>query len=610
MAANEPYGTTPLPAKGATIHYDPTNANVWEVAQQPKSQQIAVYEGSKHEGSINGATILDVNHHFVIYAVKKGLIRILHRHSTLRTLFRGHAGKQVTDIRFFLDGDVLGSVATGDGSSSVMIWRVFERTPEIMSEKLLEISTENFIISRIIWHPFNPNQFWMIHTTTNNSDDKRIASLVETTRITTLPHESEGHAVCRFHTPNIIMDGAVQLAESEASSLIDLDWSEKDVRHVLTAHKGGEIRLWDLRQVDHLPDGTLKPACLCLLQEDQPLSRCRFLPHECPRDSPFLREKAHTTCFLTAAKDNSTVTLWSPFREGSEPTKLQVFGFEYPSPAYLLDICYGPGPPEGPPPSLFVLLADQNDGKLFAWHLESEWQDQSVVSLVGCDYVVPFQSTYPMYSWSTKVVPAADISDDEMSDQGGLIFDMKLFSYQSAVVQSLTLTSFMCLPPESQWSDTTPGVRVEELQQDSGNNAASEIAMSEDFEGEEYDVGDDEEEYNEPPEASALPQPDGLDSPALASTPAPSTDPASNPFANWLGAIAGKAMGSAPVPPPPVPPVDPSTIRDPSPMLTPADIMAASATTSTATSSNASPMPQHPDAGARYAYVFTTNLLS
>ena len=150
-AVSGPYGTTPLPtslAVGGTVSAGNSPVSVKfdenavaDVSQQPQTQQIAVFEATPNEDCINGS-LLDVNQHFVVYAVKNGLIRILHRHSALRSLLRGHAGQQVTDIRFFLDGDVLGTVggtnSLGEGAaagqtSSVIIWRVFEQSPDIMS---------------------------------------------------------------------------------------------------------------------------------------------------------------------------------------------------------------------------------------------------------------------------------------------------------------------------------------------------------------------------------------------------------------------------------------------------------------------------------------------
>ena len=68
----EPFGTTPIPtsmggSSPVSVQFD------WkESAQQPQTQQIAVYEATPNEDCINGS-VLDVNQHFVVYAVKNGL---------------------------------------------------------------------------------------------------------------------------------------------------------------------------------------------------------------------------------------------------------------------------------------------------------------------------------------------------------------------------------------------------------------------------------------------------------------------------------------------------------------------------------------------------------
>jgi hypothetical protein len=118
----------------------------------------------------------------------------------------------VTDIHFFPDGDVLGTVGSSlDGTSSTLIvWRVIEEPPTILSEKLLEIPSCTFTMSRLIWHPFNPNQFWMFHTTQDSTSN--VTTLVETTKIQTKAHPLESHEVCQFLTSYCVMDGAVQVA--------------------------------------------------------------------------------------------------------------------------------------------------------------------------------------------------------------------------------------------------------------------------------------------------------------------------------------------------------------------------------------------------------------
>ena len=625
-AMEGPYGTTPLPSNGGKLWFDVEPAK--DIAQQPQTQQIAVFEAKPNEECING-NLLDVNTHFVVYAVKNGLIRILHRHSALRALLRGHAGQQVSDIRFFLDGDVLATVGgtntlqDGAGSaetqtSSVIVWRVFEQSPEIKSEKLLEISTTAFTMSRLVWHPFNPNQFWMMHT---NATEQVVATLVETTRIQTVAHETESHAVCQFHSDYLVMDGAVQLSSPQTStektanlgsgSVTDLCWSGRDTRHVLTVHDNGCILLWDLKQLDDANNrggGTTTPKILQKIQEDEPVSRCFFLPHEntVAQATSASTSPSITTCFVTASQRNSVVTIWSSFAQdlSTPPTKLQVLSVENPSPSYVLEVCFGPAPQDASPPSCFILMGDRHVGKLFAFHVQSQWNDsieveQKKALAIGCDYVVPFIHKHPIYSWSVTCSPTTDISEEELQEQAGLIFDMKLFSYQAKVVQCLTLTSYMCIPPEHTWSDSTPGVRVESLGIGDGGPSlplpdvtaqatkSTDTLKDSDYD-EDYDVEDDDDDA-EVPEAGSLPAPDGLASSANAGVGA------GNAFANWLGAIAGKSIANTPpgIPPPATPAMAPPPglpgftgtpipAAEPQTLLSPFDILAGAGNANTA----------------------------
>eukprot|EP00529_Nitzschia_sp_RCC80_P027528 CAMPEP_0113492080 /NCGR_PEP_ID=MMETSP0014_2-20120614/27886_1 /TAXON_ID=2857 /ORGANISM="Nitzschia sp." /LENGTH=247 /DNA_ID=CAMNT_0000385889 /DNA_START=85 /DNA_END=825 /DNA_ORIENTATION=+ /assembly_acc=CAM_ASM_000159 len=235
---DEPFGTTPLPtsvSSGAAVgpsaaevtlnlHQQPSTS-AGNNFQQPQTTQLAVYESTPNEECLNGS-LVDVNQHFVVYAVKNGLIRVLHRHSTMRAR---NAGQVVTDIRFFMDGDVLGTVGSGgksSNSSSLIIWRVYENSPSISHEKLLEIHTPEsspLLMTRLVWHPFNPNQFWMLYDNNNNGasgSTSSSATLVETTRIQTRLGE-EGNAICIWHSPTCIMGGALQLKETANASTSD-----------------------------------------------------------------------------------------------------------------------------------------------------------------------------------------------------------------------------------------------------------------------------------------------------------------------------------------------------------------------------------------------------
>lgn len=571
--STEPFGTTPLPTcvSGSPVKVWFDVNPLLARAQQPQTQQVANFEALSNEACINGC-LLDVNQHFIVYGIKNGLIRVFQRHTVLRSLLRGHEGQNLTDMHFFQNGDVLASAASNAQSSTVLVWRVFGRSPEIMSEKLLEISTPHFTIQRVVWHPFNPNQFWMLHT---NAANHMVATLVETTRIATQPHPVEGHAVCNFHDAHIIMDGAVQIsadcASGSGASLTDLTWSNRDTRHILTCHDSGEIVLWDLKTLSSssATPGTVTPARLATLRMDEPVSRGLFLPHEDVLVSDNRSQEAKlTTCFVTASDKNGTITVWSPFESsGALPQKIQILAVENPSPSYVLDVCSGPAPVNASPPSAFVVMADRHSGAILAWHLRADWNDTvpKKALLTGCDYVVPFLTKFPTYSWSVVCAPATNISDEELSDQGGLVFDVELFAYQTTAVQRLKLTSYMCLPPENSWTDPTPSVRLERLV--SAQSAhVSEIGSDDanpDVEFDEaYDLEeDDEEEEIEAPDPSSLPSPLGIGN----STPSLSN----NPFANWLGAIASKTTTSvppavvaapAPVPPPasslPTPPPD------------------------------------------------------
>ncbi|KAG7349893.1 WD40 region of Ge1, enhancer of mRNA-decapping protein [Nitzschia inconspicua] len=651
----EPFGTTPLPTSTAEIggggsgttpsgddaaasgivsspveivlDMDPVVDPINGIAQQPQTQQIAVYEPTPNEDCINGC-LLDVNPHFVVYAVKNGLIRILHRHSAMRALLRGHSGQRVTDIRFFLDGDVLGTIGSKGADSTLIVWRVFEQSPEIQSEKLLEISSSSLeapdlIMSRLVWHPFNPNQFWMMHSTPTVP---QVATLVETTRIQTRLSEPNAgtdgaplsqHAICQWHSPYCVMDGALRL-QTLGGKLTDLAWSGRDARHVVTVHDNGTIILWDLKQkgmtTGHVgtdsneegvgdEDVTL-PKKLCVLQEGGvPYSRCCFLPHEQAAGREADLSTSLTTCFVTASHQNSVVTLWSAFSvapasdgnaannqpQYQNPTKLQVIHM-VPDPlatvptSFVMDVCYGPAPPNAAPPSCFLLLASRQSGRLFALHCRSVWSTNQLATptpqnqralCVGVDYLVPFALKYPVYSWSVVCSPTQDIAEEEIGERAGLIFDMKCFSYQSNLVQCLTLTSYMCLPPEHAYKQN--GYKgILKVQPLSGKYVASEsngngdhlsaVSTSDPEYDEDYDVGDDDAEDVEA-EAPA-PSSGGL-------FPASSTL-AQNPFANWLGAIAS---GTAPTTDPPLPPVPMATAPTgmeaaAPPLLNPMDILA------------------------------------
>lgn len=581
MEDQEPYGTTALPVPFVLDTTDPVT--VWydaEVnmarAEQAQSREMAKFAAIPNDDCINGRLIA-VNNHHVAYVVKNGLIRILNRHSALRSLLRFHENQKVSDITFFGEGDILVTVGSKEGLSSLLCSRVFVHNSEIHVDPLLEISSPHFFISQIVWHPFDPNQFWMIHT---DSENVTVATLIETTKITTTTGDEKNHVVCDFHSDYCIREGAIQLKDKNLPSLTDLAWNEANPRYVVSSHHG-YICLWDLKdlQVSGNGDSMVVPKRVGnIYEESAAFSRVLWLPHS----NAFYRDQVEglTSCFVTASDQNSVLTFWSAFeppsQEGGSPTpprKIQTIRFEEPSPSYNVDVCYYSSTVQSLP-SCFLLLSDRSEGKIFAFHVKAEWGErgESNPVLYGSDYVVPFITKSPIYSWKTATVPTTDITDEELNEQGGLVFDMKLFSYQSHAVQCNTLTSYMCLPPENSWTEKTIGVRYEIAY---GQQPMEVVDYNEVYEVEEED--DEGEEEIEAPDPSSLPLPTGLASPATGSAGNPL---ATNPFANWLGAMAAKSSDPVPLPPVKVlpPPTPTQSISEPptpvGSFLSPSDILA------------------------------------
>jgi hypothetical protein len=372
-------------------------------------------------------------------------------------------------------------------------------------------------------------QIAIIHT---DADARVVGTLVNTNAITATPSVQLGHNVCVFASDYCIKQNATQIKDN--THLTDLAWSSG---YVLSTFISGRICLYDLnlKRLSPTPSGHMAPVAFLLIQEQQPVTRCLFLPHEASAQ----QTNTITYCFLTATDGNAVVTLWSAFTaDGTEPVKLQVFGLEKPSTSYLVSVCYGPAPDSGSPPSTFVVMADRTVGKLFAWHLRAAYAEEGGVVLKGCDYVVPLRCKFPTFSWQVRTEASTDLTEEDAVVQDALIFDIKLHSYHGAALQRLTVTSMMLLPPEYTWVDPTPAVRVERLWSDAISTHISDVVSDEGMQfDEEYDV--DEDSYDDgddfcAPDASALPAPESLGISSAASSSAA-------PFSNWLVAVAAKA---------------------------------------------------------------------
>jgi len=88
-----------------------------------------------------------------------------------------------------------------------------------------------------------------------------------------------------------------------------------------------------------------------------------------------------------------------------------------------------------------LVFGDDTEGNIYALHMSSittTTQQQHRIA-TGFDYVVPFRSVHPIYSWTLRCSP--DVDDDNNDGAYG----MNLFCVQSKAVQLLTLVSGMCV---------------------------------------------------------------------------------------------------------------------------------------------------------------------
>jgi WD40 repeat protein len=503
-------------------------------------------------------SLLALNENYIVYAVKNGLVRVLDRSSDLRTLLRGHK-ERISDVSFFEStSDVLASVSDGD----CRIWRVFGREDELSSEILLEIqkddaSEENCSLERVIWHPFNPNQLVLLH------QGSSVATFVETTRLMTTVSNADGqsHAVCQMKNDSNV-DGMLKLivtdSESDDSGICDLSWSNQDARHVLTAHKDGCVRLWDLGTKVYVTDGkevdlesttidvascAVSAKCLMTVKVSTGAQRCFFLQAFGDACSMFRKGGATamepgsymTSPFVTYST-NGEVALWSPFTmSGSPPSIVRIFKLENEDAALTnVSVCTLPPVDDEKAPSVFVLLSDFN-GNIHALHMASQWRDvpnsnvapsRKIAAVTGFDYVVYFKSLQPIYS--QNVITSLDDTSDAKQ------WNLDLYCVQSKAVQKLTLSPAMCLAPAPlEGTMLLPdGVVVEDIP---NNLAATTNDAGEDIDFQDYeDIDEVDESYEEVVKKETV---EAAPTPPLPNFLGGNDN--SGAFSNWLGSLAG-----------------------------------------------------------------------
>lgn len=659
----------PLPA-ASDCTYSPTAAGA-ATPPQPKVEPIAhlpTVLPASPPGMASGPRpppghLLDVTPSYIVYSVKNGLVRVLDRGDGSKTLLRGHNVK-VGDVAFFAAGgeqalqqqaaaggapasagaDVLATVGGRGDKCSVLVWRLLGGSNnsdagspdgQLSGEKLLEVRFQP-VPRRILWHPFDPNKFVLLHDNAGaGAGSRTVATLVETTRLATVQHtDASAHAVCLCggaSDPNVQsvgddgvggddIEGALQLIVSgniaNGSSGVganDLVFSPTSARHILTAHEDGCVRLWDTGSRVYVDDASglvmgagsdrdISAACLATVQVSDGTNggvmSCRFLPGFVDARPPTAAAGAAaddvtsylTPPFLTGSEGNTRITLWSPFTStGSPPVPVRTFqiGLDQPISERNVPMVLGVG--TTPTGQTHAFVADSEAGKIYVLHLSSAGGSYGKIA-TGFDYVVPFDTVHPIYSMKCAAASSSSGDGDVDTDNDDAASGLSLYCVQSKAIQVLTFTGKMLSGPAAGASN--PGVTAleatsaaavideeEEGEATAEANAEALVAEFEDYEddGEEEEGGADEtfEDYDDEEDDDG----DGGDSEEEGDEAAsPTTAPAASgadPFSNWLGALAAGTTGGAPAPEPSKAPAARSASSPLPPGPTPPPAMAA-----------------------------------
>lgn len=247
--------------------------------------------------------LIAVNARYVVYAVRKGLVRVIDRRSASKALLRGHDEKsRLVDAAFF-DGqsgrgvggepgvfglwdelcmahrnkttkgdsannnkattkvqstttaalDMLATLGGINDQASVLIWRLHSSgtgDSDLGADKLMEIRFGG-ITNKIVWHPHDPDQFIVLHR--NNISGKSsgnsfpvgtVATVVETAKLN-VHLDDEGHTVCEDPFSNGTKSLVVTDGRGGMGGANDIAWcGHVGLCYALTGHDDGCVRLW------------------------------------------------------------------------------------------------------------------------------------------------------------------------------------------------------------------------------------------------------------------------------------------------------------------------------------------------------------------------------
>ena len=262
----------------------------------PDVTPITIYN-STQEYRIGNS--IAVNDDYVVYAIKKGMIRVINQHSTSRCLLRGHTGL-VSDMRFFSPN--INLVLSVDSNGGLIVWTIEEhpsdtdgprRPKPITAEALMRFSLPKGRFQLAVWHPLS---------------QQRLAVVV-----------GANAALLAFGVPNVptfdpdqlrvsggdMSSSGARVCKGHRAQINDLGFSPSGAE-IITGSSDGTVRLWNASNA------------ICIAQMSPfgnavPVSTVRFLfPRKAAAEEAAQMWSAMKAPLLTGGDKNRCLKLWFP----------------------------------------------------------------------------------------------------------------------------------------------------------------------------------------------------------------------------------------------------------------------------------------------------------
>jgi hypothetical protein len=265
--------------------------------------------GNSSHGLPTAGHLLAVDPTYIAYAVKKGLVRVIHRQTNAKTLLRGHAEHtSVVDAAFFGDhedsvgvgsvrkelavvhhiknhsprnaieppvsplqkspqsSNLLATVGGMGDTAGVIIWFIGNMSQgtdnnnhHLGYQKLASLPTN--CAARVVWSPFRP-EFVLLHRNYATEDDpsmgsmaRQVATLVTPTFLSrAIQGDNALHGTTNMHSLSVKFDNEGSRSSSGLEGANDIAWSGTGRNCVLTGHDDGCVRLWDVSSQEEAKD--------------------------------------------------------------------------------------------------------------------------------------------------------------------------------------------------------------------------------------------------------------------------------------------------------------------------------------------------------------------